>query len=108
MLTCALFLNLLGVWCHYLTSKKIKIDSTRLEDWLQNHSRLAIIFNIALQIFSFSILIYTYSWATSLFVFIVFFMLSTSLLVLGRPLKLPTNYYLLVIFLLGIFIENIV
>lgn len=106
MLTCALFFNLIGVWSHYTTSKKTKINKVKLEKWLENHKNVAILLAIMLQFISFFILLYNYSWVTAFFVLLSFWMLSTSLIILGRPLKTPSAYYVLLILVLGILIEN--
>ncbi len=105
MISFALLFCLLGCWCHYAKSQKIKIEKMFLENWIGEHYLPAKLATFIFLLLSYSLFYAEYGIVSGLFVFISVLSLILSLLILGRPLNTPKLSVLIFIFLVSLFSE---
>ncbi|MCL6219218.1 hypothetical protein [Zunongwangia pacifica] len=105
MTTFAIIFCLLGCWCHYATSQKIKIEKIFLENWIGQKQLLANIVSILFLVVSYYLFYIKYGVVSGLFIFITVLSIILSLLILGRPLKTPKISIIIFISLVSLLSE---
>lgn len=91
-MTILLFLLvLIGFYSLYSTSKRAKLNNTKVDLWLQNHTKICRPFGILLLIVAFVLSAILYGIGAGIFVAFVLLMTIGSLIVVLSPLLLKTT-----------------
>lgn len=91
-MTILLFLFvLIGFYSLYSTSKRAKLNNTKVDLWLQNHTKISKLSGVSLLIAAFGLSVILYGIGAGIIVVFILLMTIGSLIVVLSPLLLKTT-----------------
>ncbi len=105
MVSTTIFIVFLSFYLFYNTSKKVKYNSKKTENWINENIQLTKIIAAILLIISIILNIYLFGFGAGSLLFIIVFMTIGSLIIILTPLKLIRYKSVLLLFITSLLFE---